>query len=315
MTIEAPGRLRVLHESVVQPEEIDALGHLNVRHYGERALAATDRLLDALGLEGEAFAAAGPLAHDLPVLFTRYHREQHTGAPLVVHGGVIAIRPDGLRLYHELRNPERDELAATFLHDVTLHAEGDAAPLALPEALRKELAREVAPWPEHGRSRSIDVDAPPRVITLEHARESGLAFRLPRRLEAADCDADGRIGPASRPFTMWGGDPIPPATREDGPPLLDLPDGGRMGWAAMESRSIQLEPPTVGMTIQSFAAVVELARKTSLRRYWVFDVDTGRLLLTNQVVDLALHLGLRRAIEIPEPSRSELEAKLRPDLR
>ena len=307
--------LRVLHESVVRDEEIDALGHMNVRFYGARALESTARLLAEFDVEVNSFGMISPFGHDLPCLFTRYHREQHAGSPLVVLGGLIDVGKDGLRIYHELRNPERDELAASFVHDVTLRRVGERESFSLPESMRKDLSEWVVEFPAEGGPRTIDLDAPPVAPTLEQAREEGLTFRMPRRIEAQDCDGEGRLAAETRPFYMWGGDLIPPQTRSDGPPLIALADGGTMGWASMETRSVMLEPPVAGMRVQSFSATVELASKTCLCRYWVFDLETGRLLLANEVVELALHLGQRRAIEIPPEIRKGMEAALRPDLR
>lgn len=311
----AAAELRVLHESVVREAEIDALGHMNVRFYGARALESTVRLLAELGVEANGLAATSPLAYDLPRLFTRYQREQHAGAHLVVRGGLLEVGEGGLRIYHELRNPDRDELAASFVHDVRLRAPGESEPLSIPESVSKSLSPFCIELPSVGGPRTIDLDAAPVAPTLEDALASGLAFRMPRRIEAEDCDAEGRVTAETRPFYMWGGDPIPPARRNDGPPLVSLADGETMGWASMETRSVMIEQPIAGMRVQSFAATVELARKTNLRRYWVFDLDSGRLLLANEVVELALHLGQRRAIEIPEEIRAEMEAALRPDLR
>ncbi|MEM7408754.1 MAG: thioesterase family protein [Myxococcota bacterium] len=311
----AAGALRVLHESVVREDEIDDLGHMNVRHYATRALASTDRLLGELGVDAACFGSAGPLAHDLPRMFTRYHREQHTGAALEVHGGLIRIDDACLRIYHELRNPAREELAATFCHDVEFRLPGEPEALVIPRAARKELERSLALRPEHGGPRSIDLDAPPVAPSLEDALATGLAFRKPRRIDAADCDAEGRLPAEARPFYMWGGEPLEVRGKPLGPPVFDLPDGGKMGLASMEARSVMVRQPMAGMRIQSFVANVELARKTNLRRYWVFDLDTQELLLANEVVELALHLGKRRAIEFPPEIRADLEARLRPDLR
>ena len=307
--------LRVLHESEVLAEEIDALGHMNVRFYGARALASTDRLLAELGVDAGEFGATTPLAYELPGLFTRYQREQHTGSPLVVMGGLLDVTEEGLRFYHELRNPEKDELAASFVHDLRLRVPGEPDPLSIPDSVRKDLERSRIEFPERGRPRSIDLDRALVAPTFDDAIEGGLAFRLARPVEAEDCDAEGRLTAETRPFYMWGGDPLPPLKRSDGPMLVELPDGAKMGWASMETRSVMVEQPVAGMRVQSFSATVEIARKTNLRRYWVYDVDSKRLLLSNEVVELALHLGERRAMEIPAEIRADMEKKLRADLR
>ena len=305
--------MKKLHESVVRPEEIDALGHMNVRHYGERALAATARLLEHLDLPGEGVEGIVAGEHDLPALYTRYQREQLEGAALEVHGGIVDVDPRRLRFYHELRNPARGEIAATFMHDVSFPNETLDSPPVFEPAMVAALASRRIAVPEHGRPRSIDLDAPTKAPSLEDAIEHGMAMRKPRRIEADACDEHGRVSPVARPFLMWGGETLDGS--EPGPPVYALPDGGRMGWASLEMRSVRLAPIRQGMRVQSFGAPVEIAKKTSLHRFWVFDLDTGIPLLANDVVDIALHLDQRRAIEIPDEKRADLERRLRADLR
>lgn len=307
--------LRVLHESRVEPDEIDALGHLNVRFYGVRAMAATEQLVRELGEETNAFELAEPFIFEVPGLYTRYEREQHEGAELVVRGGPIAMTGSGLRFFHELVNPAREERAAVFVHDVELRLPGDSTAIPLPEAARKTIEdRLVGVRPEE-LTRSVELDAPVAVPSLDEMRRDGLEIRLPRRIEDDLCDGEGRLLSDMRPVLMWGGDPMPPAPKHEGPTLHDLADGGRMGWAAAESRSVMLEQPMAGMRIQSFGAPVGIGSKTTHQRFWVYDLDRGDLLLANEVVDIALHLDRRRAIEIPDELRGPIEARLRPDLR
>lgn len=315
LTLKTAYSLRLLHESQVLDEEIDALGHMNVRFYGARALASTSRLLEELGLTVQERPELADCKADLPQLFTRYHREQHAGAALEVHGGVLAVGESGVRLYHELRNPERDELAASFVHDVEFRRTEGVAARTIPEAVRTSLRSSCIDLPEHGAPRTLDLDAPPVAPDFRDALESGLAFRLARRIEPDVCDDAGRLSPEMQPFYMWGGEPVPPAAALDGPPLITLADGAKMGWASMENRSVAVRALREGMLIQTFAATVELARKTNLRRYWIYDVESEDLLLSNEVVELALHLGERRALEIPSEIRAEMEEKLRSDLR
>lgn len=306
---------RVLHESHVEADEIDALGHMNVRFYGTRAMAATERLVGELAEATNGFGLAEGFVYDVPGLYTRYQREQHAGSPLVVRGGPIAVSDRGLRFHHELVNPERDERAASFVHDVILRRPGEAEPVFLPEASRKALAEALVASPAEGLARTVDLDAPVAGRSLGEMQAFDLAIRLPRVIEDDLCDGEGRVVADMRPLLMWGGDSIPPAPKNDGPPIHDLADGGRMGWAAAESRSVMLKQPRAGMRIQSFGVPVGLGAKTTHQRFWVFDLDTGDLLLANEVVDIALHLDQRRAIEIPHELRGPLEARLRPDLR
>ena len=45
--------LKVLHESTVQSEEIDALGHMNVRYYMTRVDQANRSMLAEMGIQEE----------------------------------------------------------------------------------------------------------------------------------------------------------------------------------------------------------------------------------------------------------------------
>jgi acyl-CoA thioester hydrolase len=304
--------LSVLHRAIVGDDEIDELGHMNVRFYLSKALRATDELAARHGLSPDACAALGGDV-ELSDLYTRHHREQLAGAQLVVVGGVLAVRPDGVRFYHELRNPARDECAATFVHELALRDWETRAPRPLPENVAKSAGSALVDWPEYGRPRSIDLDAGPPPLSLAGARERGIAMRAERAVLAEECGPDGRFIPSRYQDMVWGGDPVEP--RRTGGWLHDTEDGGKMGWATLESRGVLLELPRAGTCIQSFGAEVELSAKVSYRHQWVFDVASGALLCTSSTVNLAFDIGARRAIEIPSAVRRMLETQYHPDLR
>jgi acyl-CoA thioesterase FadM len=230
-------------------------------------------------------------------------------------GGVIEARGDTLRFYHELRNVERDELAASFVHEVRLErgAPGDPRqPMPLPENAARAVAQAIVPWPERGRPRTLDLDRIPQEIPLSEARARDLAMREPRRVRADECDADGVYRVSRHQELFWGGTPIPP--RPEGMPQIVLADGTRFGWATLESRARLLELPRRGTRIQSFGAEIEIARKTSVRLHWVFDLDREALVCTSQIVNLAFDIGGRRAIEWPPEMRADMERQHHPDL-
>lgn len=304
--------LRRLVEARVLPEEIDHLGHMNVRYYLEKALRATGLLATEHGVGPEAVRAMGAV-FELRDVFTRHYREQLVGAALEVWGGVLAVRGDGLRIHHELRNPERDELAATFVHDLQLRRRDTREPLPLPERVAKSASDARVEWPEHGRPRTLDLDRVPTALTLETARARDLAMRRERVVTAEECDADGYFVAARYQDLVWGGEPA--SGRNSWMPLFDLPGGGQFGWATLESRGVLRDLPRVGARVQCFGAEVELARKTSCRHQWVFDLDTGHLLCTSSIVNLAFDIGARRSIEIPTRVREMLETQYHPDLR
>ena len=145
--------LRSLLEAPVQAEEIDHLGHMNVRFYLEKAVHATRVLASAHGLNPEACRQQGAEL-ELHDSFARHYREQLEGAPLAVMGGVLSVQTDGLRFYHELVKAELNERAATFVHALALRQR------AKPRRLRRNPLRgSRSRWAHsrrraaHGRSR------------------------------------------------------------------------------------------------------------------------------------------------------------------
>ena len=106
--------LRTFDTAEVKPEEIDGLGHMNVRFYMERAQRANRLLLAELGVGADEGEAPGVRATQTDT-YVRYQREQFQGQVLSVNGGVLEATPTGLRAFYELANPARGEIAATFI--------------------------------------------------------------------------------------------------------------------------------------------------------------------------------------------------------
>jgi len=301
-----------LYEGAVADEEIDELGHMNVRFYLAKALLASRTLAAAHGLDEGACRERGALL-TIADVFTRHYREQLPGARLSVRGGVIGVRGDGLRLYHELWGAEGDELSATFVHELQLQDRKTREPLPVPEIVAKSASEALIDWPEHGKPRTLDLDRVPPTLSLASARSRGLAMREERVVTAEECDEDGILPASSHQDLVWGG--VPTDGRAPGPPLFELPSGGKFGWATLESRALLFELPRAGTRIQSFGAEVELARKTSFRHHWVYDVERGKLLCTSSILNLAFDISARRSIEIPPELRATLETRYHPDLR
>ena len=75
-----------LHTSRVLPQEIDGLGHMNVRYYLARMETANRTLIDGLHLDAEALGTDFLRRVDT---YTRFKREQFEGATLHTLGAVI----------------------------------------------------------------------------------------------------------------------------------------------------------------------------------------------------------------------------------
>lgn len=298
----AGSELQCCYEGTVATAEIDHLGHMNVRAYAAKALRATRALVASHGLSPDQCA-------QLCVVdaFTRHYREQVVGARLAVRSGVLAVRDSGLRLYHELFNVERHELAATFVYEVQLQEGRTRAPRPIPESVRARAADAIVVWPAHGQPRSIDLSRVPFGLTLESAVERRLAIRHARTIGVQECDAWGFYDPSYLDELVLGGQPTNGLV-VGVPSFFDLGDGRRFAWATLESRNVLLALPRAGSRIQSFVTQVELARKTWCGHYWAFDLDRRSLVFTRTLVLLAFDPDARHSIEIPPRIRSRLEA-------
>ncbi len=281
-----PSKLTVSHSSEVTADQIDELGHMNVRYYGENATAGTIAMADRLGL-GEP---------QLVRTYTRHHNEQMEGNQLEVRSAVLGGETENVRFFHELRNAENNDLAATFIHEIA-HAPIETPGIDLPD---------------YGQPRSIDParDLADSAPTLEEVRERGLAIRLERDLTTEDSNGAEIVPPWLTNNLIWSGD------RPDGEAswIIDTADGDRVAFASMETAMAICRPVAIGTRIQSFGAVVEVGTKISRDLNWVYAVETGELLAAAESIDLAFSIPNRRSREMAPEQRAREEARLHPDL-
>ena len=193
--------LTVLHESTVQPEEIDALGHMNVRYYMTRVDQANRSLLAELGIEDGSGKAIRRLDS-----YTRFHREQFAGATLLTLGGLIAVAGSDesreVNGYFEIRNPDNNQIAASFilrscLIDVYSQQVLDINATSANNDLTSKYSVSV---PEYGMPRSLSLDDPARISLEELEAFVGddptpgmMSGRRKNVVHADDCDTDGRL--------------------------------------------------------------------------------------------------------------------------
>lgn len=299
----------LLHSTSVTPEQIDLLGHMNVRFYGAHAMEGAKHLAHQIGLPIEAEDEASTAR--FIDLYTRHYHEQLEGSPLEVWGGVLDISEFAVRLYLELRNPEKDVLGATFVFTAQLVSSTTQEPHSLPDAVITAAASVTVEWPEHGQPRSLNLETEGRKLTLEEVEAINLTPREIRVVKDDQCDENGHFRVGGFQDLIWGNDSI---TDEDNDWLSTLENGDRMGWATMESRCSLLELPSAGTRVQSFWTTVDITRKAQQERFWVFDMDRNVLLCTAAFAEVAFNINTRRAIEIPEDHRASLQASCHPEL-
>lgn len=284
--------LKITNTSTVTEDRIDHLGHMNVRWYAADARAGTEAFIGALGAD---------LVKALIVdVYTRHHRERMLGEALKVRTGAIGIGDGHLRLYHELSGADDDDVGATFVHT-----------LRWPADLPTEL--DTIDVPERGQARSIPLDTDPlrSTPTLETVRDLDLAMRTERTLTTEDTGGDDHVPLDLAAMLIWGGEGI-----GGGEPVFfhKGADGETIGMATMETRLSVGHLPAAGTRIQSFSATTSIAEKTSRMTSWAFDVDSGDVLVSFDVVDLAFDIDRRRSVPMPPTMRADAERRFHPAL-
>ena len=297
--------LPVTHRSSVTADQIDHLGHMNVRFYAVNALAGTAAVVG--GLPG--WPSGAHVVHDV---YTRHHREQLEGTALEVRSAVLGATPSALRLHHELVASDSGELAATFVHGVSPVGD-DGAPRPLSDAVMEAAASRATAQPSYAAPRTVSLgaDLARSAPSLELLRARGLAMRKERRVDPDECDERGAYRVDLAPMLTWGGEPV---GGDAGGGARETPDGKLMAWASMETRVQLCRLPVVGTRIQSFGAGVAVHDKVTHRVHWAYDLDTGALLTAFEAVSLAFDIRARRPMPIPDDLRAFELGRLQPDL-
>lgn len=308
--------MQLLNESTVLPEEIDSLGHMNVRHYGTRMEQANRALLANLGLHEDTLAGGFLRSADT---YTRFRREQFEGATLHAVGGLLQPTGDGLRSYVEIMNPDTGDVAATFVVTTVLvdAATRSALPLPVPET---PMAYVEVPSLAQPRSLSLDaVDAQASLEELDArvpvAQSGGMmGGRREITIEETEVDEAGWLREDVElmflPFVKMARE----MGIEQGPPVFETAEGRRIGWAVMETRTQRFAQPRLGDRLTYFGADVALEEKSRVSRRWAFDGRTGQLLGITDTVGICIDLEARRAVPWPDDLRQQIAHHLQPDL-
>jgi len=312
--------MRIWHTSTVREDETDSLGHMNVRYYMERVERANFVLMAELGLERKALKARG-LGLSKVDSYCKYHREQFPGATLNVLGGVLDAADDSVRTFYEVRNPAQDVHAASFIVEYALVDVTTRERLPLSDETLRLAEKLRTPLPAYGAPRSITLDPPRTDLSFaEIAARVGDGGRsmmgalMEREIEPEFCDPQGWLRPGED--LMYG-----PRQRakmqaeghEPGPTINLTADGHRFGWAWMETRALVFQTPRAGDRLRSIGADIALGSKTRRSRRWIFNLTTGRLAATDDMVGICLDLDARRAIDIPPDVRRQLASVYVPE--
>jgi len=309
-----------LDQSPVGPEEIDSLGHLNVRFYLARVDRANRVLLDALGLGASVLEAQGATLRRMDT-YCKFRREQFEGSELSVHGGVLQASGSQVRSYFEIRNAARDEIAATFVTGTVMADHTSRQPLELPSSVQQVNEQYGVQIPAYAQPRSLSLEPPrldvPFQLLMDRIGESvefGMTGRREGMIEASDCGPDGVLrDDVELMFVMFRKQMEQLDAKAFGPPIQRTDEGHRFAWAMLETRNIEVARPRAGDAVIWIGADVGIAEKSRQSRRWAFVKDTGQLLSIHDSVGIAMDLDARRAIAIPRSVRETMDRHYLPE--
>lgn len=302
--------LRVLLSNRVQEDEIDELGHLSVPFYESRALESSRRLVELTGCPLDAGAEA-QLELTLVDAYLRNLREQFLDSPLLVRGGFIGASDCRLRIYQELVNSNSGDLAATFVHEFELQHQHNREPVPYDDSVIRQALADRVEVPEHGRPRSLDLDAPTQQLSLAEVKKLNLASTRPRAITPEECTANGLLKPEMFSHLPYSGLSVEDQTMEW---VFETTDGRTLGIADLESRNVLYRLPSLGNQIQTYSATVKIGPKVFQRVHWIFNLDSNDLISWASTVALPLDLDARRSMDLPADMRSKLLQDYHPEL-
>jgi acyl-CoA thioester hydrolase len=104
--------LPITYRGVVYPWHCDHMGHMNVMWYVGKFDKAIWRLLSTLGLSRSRCSEEG-VGMAAVEQHIEYKRELRAGDLVTVRSAVLEIKEKSIRFFHEMRNDETGELAAS----------------------------------------------------------------------------------------------------------------------------------------------------------------------------------------------------------
>lgn len=297
-----------VYRNSVQSWEIDMMGHMNVKFYMEKSVAALAMLGEHLGV-GPRFARESgtrlvPTEHHV-----RFLQEQRAGAPVVINAGIVEASPERLIVYQEMVNAAGGGLSASFIVTAELQDAVSGEPRPIPKDVIKQAEALRMEVPEHGAPRGLEMAPPRSSPTLDEAVSGGMLSTWKGPVLPRMCDGEGRL--ATEAHMGIVSDAIPNLlvhlTAEDR-------SESRLGGAALEYRFVYRKPMSGGDLLELRSGIKAVSTKTYQFGHWLFDVASGECVATAEAVAVLLDLEARKAVVIPEATRIVLERHVIPGL-
>lgn len=295
--------------SSVQAWECDVVGHLNSQYYIERASDAATVLFTLIGL-GPKELASQQLRIEPVEEHMRFLSELHSWRSYSVKGGFYTARADHIGIYCELIADIGSRVSAGITTSYRLRhlISGDILPLTEAQTAAAQHYR--VEIPPHGAPRGIAVAAP--ILDADLARAEALAMRMVAIgvVKPAECDRHGFLLP--RFFTNHFINGITALQQPDTP----FADGLTVpGGAAVENRLVYRRWPRAGDALVIRSAITAAEERRYNWVHWMFDLESGELLASNEAVAICIDLDSRKSMPLPDHFRQDLLARINGEVR
>ena len=303
---EAPPRLPApLYQGSVNTWECDDGGHLNVRFHFERAMIGFGHFANALGMPHANVANSGATLLPLEA-HIRFLREARPGAPLSMHGGVVAFEEDSATLCLDMRHADGSP-SSCFTFKVAHIETRELRPFPWTKRARAAAEALKCEAPEHSKPRSFDLSKAPSDISRAKAIEVG-AQRIGGAMVTPDqCDAFGRL--RLEHFVGRISDSVPNLLaqwrHEAGSEAGATPAG-----AVVEARVIYRRFPRAGELIEVHSGIAEVGEKTMRLAHWIVDPESGKPWASMEAVALTFDTTTRKAISPSPEARKRMQARV-----
>lgn len=290
-------------------EQLDEMGHLNVRFYVAIATEALMGFSHALGLPGAFRPDAGA------TLIVREHhirflREARARAPLHVTAGILSMEETGARVLFVLWHSLTGEPAATFNTVVSHVTAGELRPFPWPAAAVERARELMCDLPDYAAPRSVPTDPVTSRASLARSEEIGMQHIAAGAIRLGDCDAFGRMNAEVFMGSIVSGIPqfgngFRQAVMEATDPLPK-----RVGNAALEYRLLYLDWPRVGDLYVMRTGMLEIDKRGMNVVHWMLDPVSGRAWGSCQAYITTFDLDARKIMLVPEAAKKALDERL-----
>ena len=304
--------MQVTQNSVVLPQEIDALGHMSVPYYMQRMNQANRSLLVMLGV---ADVDDDCLLQSTD-LYSRFKREQFEGTKLQTEARLLELSQGEMRSYVEIRNSDAQELAAGFIVTTKLV---ERATRKHKDLTINQPPQPVEDIPGYAKPKSLSLGAMNTNVSLVALQDTLPVMQYSHSdvthcimIDANDVDQENWLCEdlplMSLPFHKKQTDP----DLQHGPKIFTGGDGRRVSWAVAESRTVQYAYQRLGDQLVYLSADLGLAEKTRHTRRWCFNRQSGTLQGIEDTLFVCIDLDARRAIVWPAEIRDAIAAQSQP---